>query len=234
MKRINVATGIFEGYNDRQGIMLCGYEWGDNKSQEELNDEPVVVEPPADIGVIFSNKAPYYGAIADTWPYDRRIRHWFGLWGHELGREGTGGPFEKCLLQTNWCDSQAPNMDGQNYAEKLLHPSQVENFLHHVKSFQPRLILFLGSSMINFLNSPLVIAGFTRAVGPITEHLSFQQKEFSGRRFRVGFQGFESCQVVSLPHPSGSHGLSDTYIGLFANEIGARIQVVKREKNIQN
>ena len=231
MKSPNVATGIFTGFNDEEGIMICGYEWGGNDNESEKKIE--IIEKINDLGVTFSNKAPFYGQVANNWPYDRRIRKWFKLWGHELNREGTGGNFEKCLLQTNWCNTQAPNMDkNKNYAKKLLAPDQIKNFLDHIVYFRPKLILFFGSSMIHFLNNKIVLDEFSKTMGPITKNLIFPSKVFEGRRFKVGFQNFEKCKVVSLPHPSRSIGLKDDYINLFSPEIGILIYEVKQFKKV--
>ncbi|MFZ3262149.1 MAG: hypothetical protein WA135_14845 [Thiobacillus sp.] len=231
MKReFNVATGVFPGFNDREGLMICGYEWGGGGEEvAEPRDDLLAKSEP---GVTFSNKAPYYGEVANSWPYDRKIRSWFGFWGHELRRDGTGGDFEKCLVQTNWCNTQAHNMKGVNYWEKLLAPDQVKNFIAHIEHFRPRLILFFGSEMTKILNNKKALEPFVSIMGPVTKDLHFPSKAFSGKRFKVGFQSFERCKVVSLPHPSGSHGLNDDYIKLFSSEIGELIQEFKSFKHI--
>jgi len=229
-EKFNIATGIFPGRNSSEGIMLCGYEWGG--SGEETGD-PLVTEEPltADIPVVFSNKAPRYGQAANSWPYDRRIIDWFGFWGHQLRRDETGGDFEKCLLQTNWCDTQNVKVTG-DYYEKLLADAQVANFIKHIAEFKPRLIFFFGSTMINILQNEKVLTPFKDVMGSIVRPLEIYTKPFDGREFKVGFQGFEKCKIVALPHPSGSQGLSNDYIKLFAPEMGERIAEVKRFKGI--
>lgn len=224
----NLATGVFEGYNDFEGIMLCGYEWGDDGEDEGSGN--VGITPDSAACVTFSNKVPRYGNVANSWPYDRRIRAWFKLWGHELGREGTGGAFEKCLLQTNWCNTQAPNMDGLDYRKKLLAPDQINNFIKHVDRFRPKLIMFFGISMLSLLNDKDVIHPFTQIMGKITEPMKVETKPFDGKKFRLGFQAFEKCRVIALPHPSGSIGLNDAYISMFSDEIGVAISEVKQAK----
>lgn len=232
LKNFNVATGIFKGFNDHEGIMICGYEWGgkDNETTE-------IKEYPDNLGVIFSNKAPFYGPEANTWRYDQKIIKWFKLWGHELKTIETSeldncGEFEKCLLQTNWCNTQAPNMNNINYADKLLAPDQIQNFLIHVNHFRPKLIIFIGSSMIHFLNNRIVLDEFIKIMGPITEELIISTKPFNGKKFKVGFQSFKNCKIVSLPHASSSRGLKDEYIQLFSSEIGTLISEVKEVKKI--
>jgi hypothetical protein len=36
--KLNFATGLFKGYNDKDGIMLCGYEWGYSR-EDKGNDK---------------------------------------------------------------------------------------------------------------------------------------------------------------------------------------------------
>jgi hypothetical protein len=227
--RLNLDTDIFDGYNNRDGILICGYEWGGDD-----DDSPQTEQPPATgTKCIFSNKTPFYGERW-PWPYDARIIEWFALWGHPLSKEM--GAFEKTIAQTNWCNTQNPNMQGQDYLKKLLAPEQVENFIYHIKTLQPRLILFFGSKLIEALQYPDALKPFEEIVGKLTlidgENSIYLQKESKGRRFKIWFQNFEKCKIVCLPHPTGSHGLSYDYIAQFKDEIGSRIQEVKTLKGI--
>jgi hypothetical protein len=226
----NIANSIFRGFNDKQGIMLCGYEWGDSKS-DQASEQSQEQQKRSGVPHVFSNKALEYGEIANGWRYDQRIIGWFSLFGHKLSREGTGGDFEKCIIQTNWCDTQNNKMGG-DYWSKLLASNQIDNFINHIEFFQPRLIFFFGSSIIKILQSDLVLPRFIKTAGPITEPLKFIVKPFDERAFSIGFQGFENCKVVGLPHPSGTHGLSDGYIQLFSAEIGALLQAFKTSRGL--
>ena len=225
----NIANSVFPGFNDAQGIMLCGYEWGFSKSdQDSLQTNE---RKRSGVSHVFSNKAAEYGEIANSWKYDQRIIYWFELFGHKLSKKDTGGSFEKCLLQTNWCDTQSNKMEG-DYWSKLLDPSQVDNFIAHIEMFKPRLIFFFGSQIIRILQSEKVLPRFIETAGAVTEPLSFQTKQFDGRVFNIGFQGFENCKTVCFPHPSGSHGLSDDYIKLFSTKIGNLLQEFKGFKGL--
>lgn len=225
----NIGNTLFPGFNDNQGIMLCGYEWGFSKSDQYTS----LIQERNRIGVphAFSNKAAEYGEIANSWKYDQRIIYWFELFGHKLSQRETGGNFEKCLLQTNWCDTQNNKMEG-DYWSKLLEPSQADNFITHIEMFKPRLIFFFGSQIIKILQSDKVLPRFIETAGEVTELLSFRTKVFNGRVFNIGFQGFENCKTVCFPHPSGSHGLSDDYIKLFSPEIGKLIQEFREFKRV--
>lgn len=225
----NIGNSVFPGFNDNQGLMLCGYEWGFSKSDQEFAQADE--QKRSSVAHVFSNKAAEYGEIANGWKYDQRIIYWFELFGHKLSQRETGGNFEKCLLQTNWCDTQNNKMEG-DYWSKLLEPSQIDNFIAHIEMFKPRLIFFFGSQILKILQSEKVLPRFMEAMGVVTEPLIFQRKPFDGRVFSIGFQGFENCKVMCFPHPSGSHGLSDDYIKLFSTEAGKLLQEFKELKSL--
>ena len=230
---LNISNGIFPGLNDKEGIMLCGYEWGDPKNNEVGLRKTGVIEHSTDISktdVAFTCKERYFGPIANEWPYDQKIKDWFRLWGHELNSLEAGN-FEKTIVQTNWCNTQARNTNG-NIFLMLLKPEQIDNFIYHVNKFKPYLLLFFGSVSIKCLQNERVLGRFIEIMGPITEPLKLVQKEFPGKKFNIGFQNFANCKVVSLPHPSGSHGITGAYISLFSPEIGPLIAEVKRRKGI--
>lgn len=231
---LNLANSIFPGLNDKRGILICGYEWGFSQADQRLHAEGNPA-PFFDKGAktTFSNKTPAHGDRALAWRYDNRIHRWFDLWGHPLNRDGLGGVFEKCIVQTNWCSTEGHHIEC-SYHAKLSDPLQVENFIFHTAELDPALIMFMGSTMIDVLQYPTVLSRFTKIAGSQISSLQKVQKEFSGRRFFVGFQSFKRCSVVSLPHPSSSRGLSDNYIALFANEIGSLISSVRHDKGVDS
>jgi len=228
---LNLANSLFRGLNDTRGILICGYEWGFSQEDQRIFSEG---SPPPffdkDATTTFSNKMPAHGSRALAWRYDNRIHKWFELWGHPLDREGLGGPFEKCIVQTNWCNTGGHHIEG-SYFEKLSDPAQVDNFLFHIGKLDPALILFMGSAIIDVLQQPAVMARFVETAGPEISPLRKIQKDFGGKRFKVGFQDFKRCSVVSLPHPSSSRGLSDKYVALFTQEISELISTVKLAKS---
>ena len=226
---LNLGNSLFPGLNDKGGIMICGYEWGHSKDDQlrAASGDAPVINPNAI--TTFSNKTAAHGDKALSWPYDRRIIKWFELWGHPLSREGLGGRFEKCIVQTNWCDTQAHHL-AKGYRQKLLDPEQVKNFILHVEKLRPKLIMFMGSVLIDVLQSEQAMKPFMEIAGIETIKLDKIQKDFQGRRFKIGFQSFENCDVVSLPHPSSARGLSDDYMALFREEIGGMIDEVRKSK----
>lgn len=147
---LNVGNSLFSGLNDRRGIAICGYEWGfSKKDQEQFSNG---AEPEFDPHAIttFPNKVPAHGERALDWIYERKIIKWFGLWGHPLSRQGVDGVFERCLVQTNWCNTEGHHIE-ENYFQKLSANDQIENFLFHVRTLDPALLLFMGSAMIDVL-----------------------------------------------------------------------------------
>ena len=108
-------------------------------------------------------------------------------------------------------------------------PEQVENFIYHVSYFVPSVILFMGSALIKALQNHGTLEKFQSIMGKCTKPPVIMQKPFTGRRFKFTFQSFEKCEVVCLPHPSSSRGLSDDYVGLFAGEMDAILECFKRK-----
>ncbi len=75
MSELNLGNSLFEGRNDQEGIMICGYEWG-----HEGDKNAPVIEPDMSKECTFSNKSLRYGEVAKTWiKYDKRIRTWFSI-----------------------------------------------------------------------------------------------------------------------------------------------------------
>lgn len=228
----NVANSIFPKFNEKQGIMLCGYEWGFSKEDERQSiTHPEKYERRGALHT-FSNKAAEYGDVALAWRYDSRIINWFNLFGHPLDRQGLGGDFDKCILQTNWCDSLNNKVEGDYYA-KLLSPDQINNFISYIDHFQPKVIFFFGTKIIEILQSEKVLPQFINVMGSEKSKLQFVQKDpLGGRAFRVGFQSFDKCEIVCFPHPSGTHGLRDDYIKQYSTEISKILEDFKKFKQI--
>tara|TARA_B100000408_G_scaffold136430_1_gene126518 strand:+ start:4354 stop:4980 length:627 start_codon:yes stop_codon:yes gene_type:complete len=144
--------------------------------------------------------------------------------GFPLDENGLGGKLEKSIILTNWANTQGHKMGIETkISSKLLSDEQVDNFLLHIDSFRPRVLLLMGSQLIHCLNNQKVISRFEAIVGKrISVAKSIQQDMEEGRRFKVYFQEFQKnagahCQVVCFPHPSGSIGLRDGYIAQYKN-----------------
>ncbi|MCL2523076.1 MAG: hypothetical protein FWF20_00370 [Betaproteobacteria bacterium] len=221
----------FQGFNDRNGIFLCGYEWGG----DDGGDNPDLVDRLRNIQHTFSNKALANGNVALNWKYDRNIIKWFRLWGHPLSTDALGGDFEKTIVQNNWCDTQAKHMKGVDISKKLLEQKHVDNFLSIVEALRPKVIFLFGIRQIECLQSPKILSRLESIVGKCQVYKQPNIKPFPcGRKFRVGFQTFENVEVVGLPHPSGSIGMQDDYIASFKNEIGGILSEFKKSKGIKS
>jgi len=213
---LNVAHTLFPEAS--RGLMLCGYEWGHPKADQR--DDANLRSGDAETVTTFSTKE-----LADPralrWRYDLRIQEWFRLWGHALGKDPSAR-FERSVVQTNWCDTMGNRMSGSIQA-KLLDAGSVRNFLLHVNELQPSLIVFFGSQLVKSLNSAAVLGEFSKVMGGVTSPLEFKTKP-DGVGFKIAFQSFERCDVVGVPHPSSTRGLTDEYVSSFKKEIGGRIQ----------
>lgn len=226
----NIANSIFPGFNDKHGIMFCGYEWGYDKEDQEadkLQAEPAALN--SESKVTFANKVPMYGDSALRWKYDNTVMSWFKLWGHPLNRENEGG-FEKSIIQTNWCGSQGPSMSGET-KKKLRNAENKENFLSHIETFEPSVLFLFGSEMIKALQQSDILERFKSVMGS-HGNLITKQKDGMGTRFVISFQRFDKCDVISLPHPSGSRGLRNSYIESFADDVGGIISEYRAKRRI--
>jgi len=221
----NVGNSIFPGFNDKECLMLCGYEWGysahDQYLEEHHKDE--IAEKQAGINT-FYEKSKIFSS-----PYDLRIIKWFNIFGHPLGRDNGRSVFDKCLLQTNWCDDQGTHVSDY---EKFLSNESRENFLSIVKKFRPKVLLFMGAKQIHYLQDQEVKRPFSEIFGAEIQRPCIQQKPYNGRRFKITFQAFEHITIISFPHPSGTRGLSDDYIKLFSEELKAILSDYRERKGV--
>lgn len=222
----NVTNSIFEGFNDKHGLMICGYEHGhsvaDQKRENEGNSRKINELNPC----TFSNQVPRYGDDAKSWPYQNTIKKWFRSWGFPLDEDGLGGRLEKSIILTNWANTQGHNMNNEHgIVPKLLSDEQVENFLHHIRTFKPSVILFMGSELIRCLNDKKVLPHFEAIVGKSKGKAIFEPRPVGkGIRFKVYFQTFQhsdgsTCEVVCFPHPSGSRGIRDEYFAEYRSRM---------------
>ncbi|WP_373740973.1 hypothetical protein [Neisseria sp.] len=230
MSDLNLGNSLFQGYNDQNGLMICGYEWGWSKADEAAYEAGELHQPETETEHTFANRARHYGEQAKKWRYDNAVKKWFELWGHPLDENDLGGAFEKSIVLTNWAATQGNQIDNKN---KFIQPEHIENFLYHIEKLRPKVILFMGSRLMDYLNHRDVLPRFKQIVGEQTAPLKVEQKASDGTRFKVRFQSFEHCEVVCLPHPSASRGLSDKYIALFEPEMNRILSDFKTERGFR-
>lgn len=222
----NVGHSIFPDFNGQGGLVICGYEWGYSAKDEALEND---VERYAAVKEHLASIQTFHSKGWDS-PYDRRIHKWFAMFGHPLGEAGGFSDFDKSVLQTNWCDDMGNQVSDY---EKFLSDGNRSNFLGLMHEYRPALLIFMGIKQIEYLQDSRVKPIREEIFGPEVAPLRFERKdEFDGKKFRLGFQDFTDLAIVALPHPSGSMGLTDAYIELFASEIGEKIGTFKRAKGI--
>ena len=90
---LNLGNSIFTGFNDKEGLMICGCEWGFSK-KDQRDWENGTYEKAQNVIHTFTDKTPVFGERANTWPYNNNIKKWFKLWGVPLDCTGLGGAFE--------------------------------------------------------------------------------------------------------------------------------------------
>ena len=62
MTELNLANSLFDGFNDQGGLMICGYEWGEEANKNNTD----TIEPDMSKDCTFSNKSMRYGEVAKT------------------------------------------------------------------------------------------------------------------------------------------------------------------------
>lgn len=223
---LNLGNSIFQGFNDKNGLMICGYEYGYSKRDEQRDkyyQSDKLIDGKKDVIFTFTNKEVFLGEGFWAIRYDNRIAKWFELWGHSLDRTELGGNFEKSIMQTNI--SPTANKSVEDYGKIA------ENFdylITHFEVLQPSLVLFMGRKLTDFINRQDNYEKFIKVVGNEVGQRQMVQKEVGG--FKVFFQDFEKCRTVCFPHPSGTRGLRDNYIAQFKPEMDKLLQEYKQKR----
>lgn len=212
-QKLNTATEWYTE-NCRNGLMICGINWGGSESDDAH-----------DISISFFSD----GAV-NRYPYRNRLVTWFSLFGHPLESvAGKEGAFERSIVQTNWLRSQSTNMRGKSLYHECIRDSK--NMVEHLSVLQPRLIILLSVSLLDALNSKEIFPQVNELLGAAQRPCIIKKDVVASgkklKRFRVGFQEFETASVIALPHPTGSIGISNDYIAAFAPEISKRIDAYK-------
>jgi hypothetical protein len=217
---LNLATGLFPE-NRTDGLMICGINWGgaDDSDYQWTHDV---------VGDSFFSDARF-----NNFPYRNRLVKWFELLGHPLEvSEDRAGAFERSVVQTNWLRNQSPNMAGKSVFSECVR--EWGNFEFHASTLKPRLVMFMSLTLLEALNASECLEGARKMFGTGSPPVILKRDVRVGgsalKAFRVGFQQFERVQVVALPHPTGSKGLSDDYIRAFRDVVSPIIARFKAER----
>lgn len=202
---LNLGTLLYP--ESQGGLMICGYEWGGGP--EDVEDASALS--------FFSD------LTVKQYVYRTRLLKWFNLWGCPLStRRGFEGPFERAIVQTNWMPDQARSTVGRNLSQELFNHR--ENFFTHLEVLRPRVLIFCGKQSIFVLNEPKCLAVAESILGARVRAPEMRRRDVFVEgvqltQFVFGFQSFARCEVIGLPHPSGSRGLEDAYVAAFRPDI---------------
>lgn len=214
---LNLATKVFPENRDG-GLMICGINWGGEADTDYKWTQDVTGDS------FFSDRR------FNNFKYRDRIAKWFELLGHPLASsEEQAGPFEHSLFQTNWLRNQSPNMDGKDIQAECIR--EWGNFEFHVARLKPKLIIFLSVKLLDVLNSADCAIRVRELLGEAQPPTILQREVVVGterlKSFRVGMQRFREADVIALPHPTGSQGLSDDYVAAFKDVLSPIIATYK-------
>ncbi|WP_104712584.1 hypothetical protein [Helicobacter cetorum] len=215
--------------NKKHGLVVCGYQRGGDDSHAK-ND-------PCDKNKYFS-ELPY--------DFQKDLIKWFGLWEYPLATEESKmGNFEKSIIEIEWCEGHSKTID-----KNLLCSTQSkERFLKLIESLEPKLLMFTGTTMLDALNDSSLKPSVEKILGHAKSEPQYFKKSFeyeveeeteNGMQtttkktdgFRVGFQSFDKCEVIALPHPTGTIGLPNQYLALFKDEIKPLIDEYRKSKGV--
>lgn len=202
---LNSPTKIYPE-NEQGGLLICGINWGGDPDESQEAEE----------------KSFFSDSQVNAYRLRSRVVNWFRLFGHPLVEErGKEGPFERSIIQTNWLRGKSRNVKGKNLINDC--SANAESLLCHLEKFHPRLILFLSNTLLMALNSPPCKSQVEEILGACQEP-SYLQKDVVDngnplKRFTVGIQRFERCDVIALPHPTGRNRVSNAYIAAFREQI---------------
>ena len=190
--------------NSSGGLMICGINWGGDPEDE--SDGEVIQS-------FFSDARAY------KFPFRNRLARWFARWGHPLEQvAGREGGFERSIVQCNWLRDQSRSMGGRDTVREAVE--QTDSFIDLLEQLQPKLILLCSRALGEALYSPTCLSKVERVLGH-AEPTRFEKRDVRKtdggfyRRFVVSTRIFANTQLVVLPHPTGSKGLSDEYMAAF-------------------
>lgn len=198
-----IETALFPE-NRLGGLLLCG-----------INDGLTSAEAHQDAAGI-DRSAPFRSFFSDERVQDTRFRNtivkWFSHWGYHLqGDWRLAQGLDRALVHTNWLMSATNNVGGIDVRRACIddpHP-----FLNLCEELRPGLIIFFSKQLMSAFTSgelrPRVEVLFGASQGDTDW---FQADVPNVKAFKVGIHRFEQLTTISLPHPTGSRGISDDYI----------------------
>lgn len=178
-----------------RGLMLCGINWGDGGGGSQFEG---LREEPSFFSDIKSKNASY--------PFQKTLREWFKLWGHNLNTEASG-PLERAISHTNWIAEGSVNAEAIYTRANLLKFAEPQ-FFPVLGAVRPRLLLFLGLQLAETFKDRSLLKNAEKVLGPLKSEYKeeWYQRHGGGRRFRATTMEFKDCFVLGLPHPTPPSG----------------------------
>ncbi|TYC63801.1 hypothetical protein FMN52_00830 [Marinobacter sp. BW6] len=193
------------------GIMICGYNFG--FSSQDQDDEEKGLKTEESAPSFFSDPQ------VNNTLFRNRMLLWLDKWGRPLETDADRiGSYEKSFFQTNWLGTQTNTIaDDTITINKLVAES--DGILSLMEARKPRLVIFTGSDLIEALNDIRVRERVESILGPRPGNAEIFRSDVpvKGTKFKLLKQDFPVTTVVSLPHATGTIGLSDEYIEGFRN-----------------
>ncbi len=208
---LNIANQEFP--ENKNGLMICGYEWGFSKEDQKAEKNGEYIQ---------EQKSFFSDKIVNDYPYRNRNRivSWLDLLGLSLKLQNATA-LEKSIIQTNWMSSQDYKVEGNIYIRLR---EQKENFLNHLEYFKPQVVLFFGVRQLEVLNKE-ILQDVETILGKIIKEEVYIQKDIENcTKYKIGFQSFENCEIIAFPHPATQGGICDHYIASFIDEIKPKLE----------
>ncbi|OAN92655.1 MULTISPECIES: hypothetical protein [Marinobacter] len=191
------------------GIMICGYNFGFSSKDHDDEEEGVTAEQSAPS--FFSD------AKVNNTLFRNRLLTWLNNWGRPMETDASRiGEYEHSFFQTNWLATQTNTIaEDKITVDKLVAES--DGILSLIEDRKPRLIIFTGSDLIEALNDIRIRERVESILGPRPGNAEvFRSDVPVGKtKFKLLKQDFPSATVISVPHATGTRGLSDEYMAGF-------------------
>jgi|SRR5665213_1099820 len=140
--------------------------------------------------------------------YRTRNIEWLKILGYDI-KTDEPTEIEDRIQSTNWLLSE--NRSDSNPQEALVEST--EKFLKALYFFKPKVIMLMGKRLSVVLDDLRVQVQFENKFGKLKGKSQWTRFQPRGRRaFNFSYREFERCKVLGLPHPTGSHGLSDQHL----------------------
>lgn len=189
------------------GVMACGIDFGFSKADEE--DEAQSASVQVELKSFFSDVS-----VRKSDKFRQRVLSWLALWGAGLNSElDKVTSNERSYFQTNWLDEQNRSNDGP----VGLLVNNCNGILELIEDRKPRLIIFCGANLIEALNDVSIRERVEVILGKRPGNaFAYQRPPINGgKQFKVLVQKWPNTTVVSIPHPTGTRGVQDTYMAQF-------------------